>query len=446
MFGISVLKAAEICRGQLSSFKFAEKEINRIVIDSRSAGEGDLFVAYKGDNTDGHDYIRNAFEHGAACALAEHLPEGIVDDNPIIVVENVQIAVEKIIAYFLQSLSVPVVGITGSVGKTTAKEMTASVLAEKFKVYKTEKNLNSNIGLPITMSGIPQNTELAVLELGISIPGEMDHRGAMTHPDVMIFTNIGHAHLEFLGSLEGVFKEKTKILNYMPPDGTVIINGDDEWLKGLVCRQRILSYGIGRNCQVRAENIVITKTGCVEFDIRYEDRILHVVSNTFGRHMIYASLIGACAGFIYGLSDKQILKGIESYQIEGRRGVVTDTGYLTLIDDCYNSNFESCRMAIDSLMDLNGRHVCILGDILELGDSAVEQHKLLGDYAKIAGVELIIGVGNYGSYISDCFYNSKNELIAALPKLIKKGDTVLVKASHGIHLEEISDILKQLSE
>ena len=445
MFGISVLKAAEICHGQLNNTRFAEKEINRIVIDSRSAGEGDLFVAYKGDNTDGHDYIVNAFEHGAACALAEHLPTDHTD-NPVIVVENVQNAVEKIIEYFLQSLNVPVIGITGSVGKTTAKEMTASVLAEKFKVYKTEKNLNSNIGLPITMSGIPMNTELAVLELGISIPGEMDHRGAMTHPDVMIFTNIGHAHLEFLGSLEGVFREKTKIIKYMPDDGIVIINGDDEWLKKIVSSQRILSYGLGEDCNVRAENIVITKSGCVEFDIHYENRTLHIISNTFGRHMIYASLIGACAGFVYGLSDKQILHGIENYHIEGRRGAVTDTGYLTLIDDCYNSNFESCRMAIDSLMDLNGRHVCILGDILELGDSAEEQHKLLGDYARKAGVELIIGVGEYGSFISDCFYKSKKDLIAELSSLIKKGDTVLVKASHGMHLEEVSDILKQLSE
>ena len=162
--------------------------------------------------------------------------------------------------------------------------------------------------------------------------------------------------------------------------------------------------------------------------------------------MIYASLIGACAGFVYGLSDELILNGINNYHIEGRRGAVTDTGYLTLIDDCYNSNCESCRMAIDSLMDLNGRHVCILGDILELGDSAEEQHKLLGDYARKAGVELIIGVGEYGSFISDCFYKSKKDLIAELSSLIKKGDTVLVKASHGMHLEEVSDILIQLSE
>ena len=443
MFGISVEKAAEICSGRLIAFSGADSEIKRIITDSREAREGDLFLAYRGEKQDGHDYISSAFEKGALCALAEYAPEGA--EGNLIIVDNVQNAVEKLIAFFLKSFNIPVLGVTGSAGKTTAKEMIAAVLGQKFRVFKTEKNLNSNVGLPITISHMEEGTELAVLELGISIPGEMKHRGEMTHPDVMVFTNIGHAHLEFLGDLEGVFREKTEIIKYMPENGTLIVNGDDEYLSKLQCPQKKLVYGLGENADVRALNISADEEGRLSFDICHEGRSFPVKLNAYGRHLVYTALMGYCAGLCFGLSPEEIIEGIKTYEVAGRRGAIVKTPYLTLVDDCYNSNLDSCRFSISSVMDLPGRHVLILGNILELGDSSVQQHRELGEFAKKSGAELVVGVGSFGKYISDLHFETKGELLEALPGIVQKGDNVLVKASLGMHLEEISEYLKKLS-
>lgn len=445
---ITVSQAAGICGGRLFGENIKDAEIGRAVIDSRAIEPGDMFVAYKGERVDGHDFIRTALDKGAACCLAERVPEGA--GGPVIVVDDVQKALEAICTAHRQSLSLPVIGITGSVGKTTAKEMVWSVLSQKLNVLKTEGNLNNQIGVPMTLSRIGPEHQAAVVEMGISGFGEMTELARMARPTVAVFTVIGHAHLEFLHDLEGVFKAKTEMLALLPEDGTVIINGDDAWLRRIECKQRLLRCGLGNDCDVRAENIRLLPEGRTVCDIVYGQRRVRADIPAYGRHMVYAAMEGAAAGFVLGLSDEEIERGIAQYKVVGRRGAVTVTEHLTLVDDCYNANPDSMRCAIDSIKELPGRHVCVLADMLEMGQGAEQMHYELGHYAVEKGCALVLCCGALGREIArgagsrGRTFESREAMAAALPGLIEPGDTILVKASRGMHLEEISELLKNL--
>ena len=236
----------------------------------------------------------------------------------------------------------------------------------------------------------------------------------------------------------------------MADDAPVLINGDDEKLLGLQCRQKKISFGLGENCDVRAENITLSPTGETLCDIVYGERRIPVEIRAYGRHMIYAALEGAAVGLLMGLDDEEIVKGVASFETVGRRAAVCDTGFITLIDDSYNANPDSVKCGIDSLMKMPGRHVCILGDMLELGEGSGEMHFDVGRYAGERGAELVLtsgplsyetcrGAGERGRHFA-----TREELIAALPGLIQKGDRVLVKASLGSRFDQISEALKEL--
>lgn len=451
MKNISVGRAAEICGGRLcGAAACAAAELGSVVIDSRRVMPGDLFVAYRGEKADGHDYISAALDRGAAACLAERVPEG--ETRAVIVVPDVQKALEEICAAYRAELDIPVIGITGSVGKTSAKEMISAVLSQKMSVLKTEGNLNNQIGVPMTLSRISPENDAAVIEMGISGFGEMSRLAAMVRPTAAVYTVIGHAHLEFLHDLDGVMRAKGEMLDFMPDSAPVIVNGDDEKLRALVCRQRKIMFGLSADCDVRAENIRCTAAAETECDIIYNERRVHVRIPAFGQHMVYAALEGAAVGFIMGLSDEEIAAGIAAFETVGRRAAVSDTGYLTLIDDCYNANPDSMKSGVDSLMRLPGRHVCILGDMLELGENEREMHKEVGEYAAAHGVELVVCCGELAESIAEGagargrHFKTRAELIAALPELIRRGDSVLVKASHSMRFDEISDELKKLRE
>ena len=448
MKNMTISAAAQICGGAVKGQYTGDAELGRVIIDSRAIQPGDLFVAYKGEKVDGHQYIETAFRAGAACCLAEHAPEGAT--GAVIVVQDVQQALEKICAAYRATLSLPVIGITGSVGKTSAKEMIWAVLSQRFNTLKTEGNLNNQIGVPMTLSRITPEHQAAVVEMGISGFGEMTRLAIMARPNIAVFTVIGHAHLEFLHDLEGVFKAKTEMLDYMDSDGTVIVNGDDELLKKLECRQHRLSYGLGECCDVRAENVRLLPDCRTSCEIIFGRRRLHADIPAYGRHMVYAALEGAAVGFVMGLTDREIERGIAAFETVGRRGAVTRTDSLTLVDDSYNANPDSMRCSIDSLMKLPGRHVCILSDMLEMGEDSAQMHLDVGKYAAENGIDLIVSLGGFGAEIAEgagdrgvCF-SSREELIAALPELMERGDNVLVKASRGMRLEEISEALKEL--
>ena len=448
MTGMTISRAARVCGGRICGEGDFNAELGSVVIDSRAVEAGDFFVAYKGERVDGHDYISAAFDKGAVCCLAQRVPEG--ETRPVILVPDVQTALEQICAEYRRDLHLPLIGITGSVGKTSAKEMISAVLSQRLNVLKTDKNLNNQIGVPMTISRIRPEHQAAVVEMGISGFGEMSVLAQIARPDMAVFTLIGHAHLEFLHDLDGVLRAKTEMLDFMADDAPVLINGDDEKLLGLQCRQKKISFGLGENCDVRAENITLSPTGETLCDIVYGERRIPVEIRAYGRHMIYAALEGAAVGLLMGLSDEEIVKGVASFETVGRRAAVCDTGFITLIDDSYNANPDSVKCGIDSLMKMPGRHVCILGDMLELGEGSGEMHFEVGRYAGERGAELVLtsgplsyetcrGAGERGRHFA-----TREELIAALPGLIQKGDRVLVKASLGSRFDQISEALKEL--
>ena len=445
---MTISRAAAVCGGRLCGEGDFGAELGSVVIDSRAVSAGDFFVAYKGERVDGHDYISAAFDKGAVCCLAQRVPEG--ETRPILLVPDVQTALEQICAEYRRDLRLPVIGITGSVGKTSAKEMISAVLSQRLNVLKTDKNLNNQIGVPMTISRIRPEHQAAVVEMGISGFGEMSVLAKIARPDMAVFTLIGHAHLEFLHDLDGVLRAKTEMLDFMADDAPVLINGDDEKLRGLQCRQKKISFGLGENCDIRAENIRLGESGETFCDIVYGERRIPVEIRAYGRHMIYAALEGAAVGLLMGLSDGEIVKGVASFETVGRRAAVCDTGFITLIDDSYNANPDSVKCGIDSLMKMPGRHVCILGDMLELGEGSGEMHFDVGRYAGEKGAELVLtsgplsretcrGAGERGRHFA-----TREELIAALPGLIQKGDKVLVKASLGSRFDQISEALKEL--
>lgn len=446
MDGMTIRRAAQACGAKLCGTGDVERPLGRAVIDSRAVQEGDLFVAYRGERVDGHDYIAAAFERGAACCLAERVPEG--ETRPILLVPSVQTALEQIAAAYRATLSIPVIGITGSVGKTSAKEMIAAVLSQRLRVLKTEGNFNNQIGVPMTVSRITARHEAAVVEMGISGFGEMRELARIAQPTAAVYTVIGSAHLEFLHDRDGVLRAKGEMLETLPEDAPVFVNGDDDKLRALRCRQRKICYGLSEGCELRAEKVRLLPDGQTACEITDGERRIAAHIPAFGQHMVYAALAGAAVGLWLGLSDEEIAAGIAAYETVGRRAAVTETDCLTLIDDCYNANPDSCRSGVDSLLQLPGRPACILGDMLELGEEAPAMHAALGRYAAERGVKLLLCCGPLSAETARAgngiHYVNQQALISDLKNRLKRGDAVLVKASRGMHFEEISEALKQL--
>ena len=448
MRNMTLAQAAEACGGKLCGRYDENSPLGRIVIDSRAVEPGDLFAAYKGERVDGHDYISAAFDKGAACCVAQRIPEG--ETRPILLVEDVQRALEQIAEAYRTTLSLPIVGITGSVGKTSAKEMIASVLEQRFRVLKTDKNLNNQIGVPMTVSRIEPEHQAAVVEMGISGFGEMRLLSRIVRPTVAVFTVIGHAHLEFLHDRQGVFRAKTEMLEYMDEDGVLLVNGDDDLLRQLSCKQKLYRFGLGEGNEIRAVDVRPDESGRTSCRICHDGRSFPVRIPAYGQHMVYAALEGAAVGLSLGLTEEEIAAGIAGFETVGRRSAVTDTGKITLVDDSYNANPDSVKCGVDSLMQLPGRHVCILGDMLELGEEEEAMHRDVGAYAASRGVDLVLCSGRLGAAIAEGagergrWFASVDELNRALPELIREGDRVLVKASRGMRFERIAEALKCL--
>ncbi len=447
MYRFTINDAAQACGCRLNCDSCPDIELREIVIDSRKVQPGDLFVAYRGERVDGHAYIRAALDRGAACCLAEDLPEG--ETRPVLLVPDVQQAIEEIAAAYRRRLTLPIVGITGSVGKTTAKEMIAAVLGSKFSVLKTDGNLNNQIGVPMTLSRITPAHEAAVVEMGISGFGEMTRLAQMVRPSIGVFTVIGHAHLEFLHDLDGVLRAKTEMLRFLPDDAPIVVNGDDPLLRKLRCAQRKFSIGLQADNDLYAEEIRADAEGGTRCCLVYGERRIPVWIPAFGRHVVYGALEGAAVGLLMGLDEEQIIRGIRNFRNVEHRAAVQDTGYLTLIDDSYNANPDSVKCGIDSLLQLPGRHICILGDMLELGEHSREMHFDVGRYAADKGADEVWSYGALGeAYCAGAgkagvLFSDREALLAALADL-KQGDAVLVKASKGMRYWEIADEIRKL--
>ena len=428
------------CMGDLSL-----QEITAITTDSRAATPGCLFAAIPGARVDGHNFIEDVTRKGAACVLCNRFVEA---DIPQIKVPDTQQALKAIAAFYRSQFDIPFVGVTGSVGKTTAKEMIAAVLSKRLNTLKTEKNFNNELGVPLTLFRLRREHDAAVVEMGISSFGEMTRLADMVHPDIAVFTVIGDAHLEFLGDRTGVLRAKTEMISGMPEDGIVIANGDDPYLRDYKFGRRTIRFGFDETCDVRAvdiENDGFTGICCT---ILAGGRRIAVKIPAFGRHMVYAALMGAAVGLELGLTDEEIRDGVAAYETVGSRGRVISAGGMTILDDCYNANPTSCQSSMDSLVMLPGKPVAILGDMLELGESGSVLHKLLGEYAASLGIRVIAcgllsrntaeGAGGDSLWFSDT-----DSLLKKLPLLVGDGDCVLVKASHAMNFEAVVKALQE---
>ena len=456
MKGMTIRAMTQACHGIYHGDEGAvDIEISAITTDSRKIQKNGMFIAICGEKSDGHDYIGKCFDDGALCCISERELPG--ESRPYIQVESSLTALKQLAAYYRQQLDIKVVGITGSVGKTSTKETIASVLAQKYKVKKTQGNFNNEIGLPLTVFTLEESDEIAVLEMGISDFGEM----TIACPDVCVITNIGWCHLENLKTRDGILKAKTEIFKSMNPDGTVILNGDDDKLVTIkdVYDKKPVFFGIENKCGIYAENIVnnglegMTARICnVNTADNINDFDVHIP--VAGIHMVYNSMAAAAVGAVFGLTSKEIADGIANMETLAGRNHIIRTDSLLILDDCYNANPVSMKSSIDVLASSKGRKVAILGDMFELGEEEKQLHYGVGEYFKNKNIDVLITVGELSKNIaagvrtvSACdvhSYNTKDELEKDFTKLLKKGDNILVKASHGMQFTKIVDSLEKL--
>lgn len=451
MTGLTLQEIADLCGGNYHGpAELAGREPKELVIDSRRVQSGDLFAALPGERVDGHSFVGKALDAGAAGCLVKFVPEG--EKRPCVVVPDVAAAMQTIAAAYRDTLGIPIVGVTGSVGKTTMKEMLASVLGTRYPVLKTEKNFNNDLGVPMTVSRIMPEHRCAVVEMGISHFGEMEELGRIVRPTEMVYTIIGHAHLEALHDRQGVLKAKTELLPLLPETATLFVNGDDDLLAALESDLETVTFGTGKHCMVRAENIRLSGTDGTVCDIVCGERRIPVTIHAYGKHMVTAALGAAAVAMHFGMTDADIAAGIAAYEPVGGRAAVTETPLLTIINDCYNANPDSMGAALESLAMLSGRRVAILGDMYELGPDSARMHREMGEKAAALGIDHVITCGELARDIAAgasggnvTAFDTREDLIAALPTLVERGDRVLVKASHGLHLEAVVEALENLT-
>ncbi len=454
MKNLTLENIAKVCGGvYVGSPEKRKQEVQGIVTDSRKVEEGFLFVPIKGARVDAHDFIDGVMEKGALCTLTER--ELGEKSFPYIKVNSSLQAVKDIAEFYLKQLSIPVVGISGSVGKTSTKEMIAAVLEEKYNVLKTKGNFNNELGVPLTIFGLRPDHEIAVLEMGISDFGEMHRLAKIARPDTCVITNIGLCHLEFLKSRDGILKAKTEIFDFLESDGHVILNGDDDKLitvrdvKGI----KPLFFGVDNHQGVWADEIESKGLKGISCRIHAGEESFKVLIPIPGRHMVYNALAGTAVGLTYGMNMEEIKKGIESLQSLSGRFHIIETGNRTIVDDCYNANPVSMKASLDVLQDALGRRVAILGDMGELGKEEVEMHREVGVYAAARDIDKIICVGELAGDMAEAarlaaptkdivHFAEKESLLEALPEMIRDGDTILVKASHFMEFEKVVEMLK----
>lgn len=421
-----------------------DARITAVTSDSRTAGPGSLFVAFRGARADGHDYMRACIENGAAACVGEREPRD--GETPYIRVDSSMRAIGALAAWHRSRFDIPVIGVTGSVGKTTTKEMVAAVLRRRFHTHSTEKNFNNELGVPWTLLRLDDAHEVSVVEMGISAFGEMRRLTAMVRPSIAVFSVIGDAHLEFLGNRAGVLRAKSEIFEGMDANGLAVLNGDDAYLRGCRPAMRRVTYGLGPENDVRAEGVSVEGAERIRFTVRHADGAFEACVNGFGTHLVSAALAAAAVGLELGMTPQQIAAGIGDYRTVGDRARVIEARGMTIVSDCYNANPNSMQAALDSLARLKGRRVAILGDMLELGPESRRMHRGVGEYAAQKGVEMVVACGSLSKAIAEgaeaaggkaLWFEDKPALLRALDGIVEPGDNVLVKASHSMAFEDI---------
>jgi UDP-N-acetylmuramoyl-tripeptide--D-alanyl-D-alanine ligase len=453
----------------------ASAVITEAAVDSRQVIQGSLFVAIQGERADGHDYVSDAFSRGATFALVEkdipgewkildlrHAPETNIQaislESPICLrVENSLLALQQIARFWRGKLNVRVIGITGSVGKSTTKEAVADVLSTRYRTLKNHGNMNNEIGLPLTILRLGPGYEYAVLEMGFYVPGEIALLCEIASPQVGVITNIGTVHASRAGSKDAIFRGKSELVQALPEAGTAILNYDDPLVRKMadLTKAQVFSYGLDPASDLWADEVEGLGLDGIRFNLHHQSEVMHVHLPMIGQHSVHTALRAAAVGLVEGLNWQEILHGLRMGQTQLRLNTVrTNTGAL-ILDDTYNASPESTLAALNLLAELVGRKVAVLGDMLELGQYEQQGHELVGVRAAQVA-ENLVTVGPRGHMIAEAArkaglesgriseFETAEEAVSLLRKLLTKEYVVLVKGSHGVHMERIISALEVL--
>ncbi|MFQ5419535.1 MAG: UDP-N-acetylmuramoyl-tripeptide--D-alanyl-D-alanine ligase [Anaerolineae bacterium] len=442
-----------------------EPKLSTVVMDSREVVAGGLFVAYAGERVDGHDYVADAFADGAVAALVERpFPDLTTIDlrNPAPVIPNtintpvcllvddaVTALQEAAKAWFAQ-FTLPVIGITGSVGKTSTKELTHAVLSTRYRTFKSEGNRNSILGLPLTIFGLRSFHQVAVLEMAMYTRGEIKRLAQLFPPKIGVVTLIGAVHMERAGSMEAIVAAKQELVEALPADGTAILNKDDSRVMGMAAHTnaQIFTYGLDKTADLWADNIRSQGFDGVRFTLHHQDESLNLQVPLLGRHSVHTSLRAAAVGLVVGLRWEEIVRGLRQNQAQLRLVTVPGPKQSIIIDDTYNANPESTMAALNLLADMPGRRVAVLGDMLELGHVEEASHRRIGRRAADVA-HTIVAVGKRAQWIAEealaiglpkdrvFMVDDAQTAVPLLTDLIQAKDVILIKGSYGMHMDQI---------
>lgn len=431
--------------------------IEGIVIDSRKANKNNAFIAIIGENLDGHKFIQSAYDNGCRTFI-------ISDKNTllpirgeiinVILVEDTQLVMGHIGSYYKAKFNIPYIGVTGSVGKTTTRDMIHSALTGKYNTHKNIGNLNNHLGVPLTLFELNNTHECAVLEMGMSHFGEIEYLADMTHPEIGVISNIGLSHVENLGSQEGVLKAKLELTKNFTKDNLLVINGDDKFLATLKNQDlpyRLKTFGFNSDNDIWCKEYELT-TDSISFVCVIDGKDESFIVPTIGEHNILNAMSAILVGLELGLTIDEIKRGLNTYTATGMRlDVIRENGF-TVINDCYNASPDSMISALKVLDSFHGRKVAILGDMFEMGNMSEEGHRKVGKIVP-STADVLITIGEDSKYIGEeakalgfykertYHYNNKEGVLCEIDNILKKSDTVLVKASRGMKLEEVTDYI-----
>lgn len=440
-------------------------DLSSVVLDSREATQGSLFVAHKGEHVDGHDFVEAAFANGAVAAMvARPFPNYTTIDlrqpNPTLpqppntpiclLVDDTILALQECAKAWRQKFPVEVIGITGSVGKTSTKELTHAVLSEKFNTFKSPGNRNSILGLPLALFSLRPSHQLAVLEMAMYVEGEIARLCELTQPKIGVVTLIGSVHLERVGSMEGIVRAKRELVEALPADGVAILNKDDERVMSMVdhTAARVFTYGLNPTADLWADNIRSMGLDGVQFTLHHAGESVHMQVPMLGRHSVHISLRAAAVGLVKGLSWGEIARGLRQTAVELRLVAVPGPKNSVIIDDTYNASPESVLAALNLLNDLDGRRIAVLGDMLELGYVEEKSHRLVGRRAADVA-QTLVAVGPRGRWIGEealavgmppdqvHFAPDAAAAVPLLADLIQPNDYILIKGSWGMRMDRI---------
>ncbi|PSA91173.1 UDP-N-acetylmuramoyl-tripeptide--D-alanyl-D-alanine ligase [Bacillus atrophaeus] len=447
-------KIAEMVKGTLTDPAYENIVIQGVATDTRKLEKNQLFIPLTGENFNGHTFVGQAFENGVSAVLWNKSEPNPPQDQAVILVDDTLAALQELSKAYLQELGTRVIGVTGSNGKTTTKDMLHAVLQTQFRVHKTEGNFNNHIGLPLTVLSMPEDTEVAVLEMGMSGKGEIDLLTRLANPEAAVITNIGESHMQDLGSREGIAEAKLEITNGLKKDGILIYIGDEPLLNKRSYSCRTKTFGADEGNDYQLKDVKQTEDG-THFSIKGIDKTFFIP--VLGKHNVLNAIAAFAAGIHFGITPDNAAKGLSGLKVTGMRlELLKSESGVSIINDAYNASPTSMKAAIELIesMEGYGKKMLVLGDMLELGDLEQEFHTECGAVINPAAIDYVFTYGKLGAFIAAgahrhfdqervSHFNDKTELLQAVAEKAEKGDLILFKASRGMKLEEIvKDLMK----